>query len=118
MGLTIEKYISLVANAAMSAGVRVTLSSNGGVGLAGATGDGAFDIGVLHNDVDSGQTAVIQLHAPTAVGTIAGAVTAGALLFTAANGQFSPTYEAGAVTWGVALETASAGDIQIARVIA
>lgn len=86
---------SFKVNAAMSAGLRVAVSSNGYIGLAGA---GEAGIGVLQEDctANSYENPKVRFFGTGSVGIIGtGApATAGDLVFAVVTGQIAPTQSA------------------------
>lgn len=83
---------SFGVNAAMSAGLRVSVSSNGKIGLAGRTDPG---VGVLQQDCtnDTWQTPKVRFWGTGSVGVIATGApgTAGDLVFAVVTGQVAVT---------------------------
>jgi len=100
---------SFRVNAAMSAGSRVALSTNGYIGLASASVAG---VGVLQADVtaDSFVVAPVRFYgAGSARMLVTGCpLTAGDILYAAANGRVAPT---GSIAIGIARESATTNGV-------
>ena len=97
---------TFVANAEMSQFIRVTLSTNGGVGPAGTANPG---IGILQNDTVTNDTYGAVVRMPGAGSfkiAVTGAVTTGDLLYPAAAGYASAT---GTVALGLRAAESAAG---------
>lgn len=102
---------SFTVNAAMSAGVRVALSSNGSIGLAG---DRILGLGVLQRDTTAGSYENPKVRffgtGSVSVAVTGGPATVGDKLFCLALGQVGPTSAAAGngIQFGILLESYSA----------
>lgn len=104
---------SFTVNAAMSAGDRVALSSNGSIGRAG---DRVLGIGVLDRDCSANayEQPKVRFFGTGSVGiaVTGGPATAGDKMYCLATGQVGPTSAAAGngVQFGILLQSYSAGD--------
>lgn len=104
---------SFTVNAAMSAGARVALSSNGSIGLAGAA---IVGIGVLQRDTTAGsyENPAVRFYGTgsVAVAVTGAPATVGDTLYCLANGQVGPTNSAtNGIQWGTLLESYSTNGV-------
>ena len=102
---------SFSVNAALSAGFRVALSSNGSVGLASNTVAG---IGVTQADVTADSFSVVPVRFFTAgsarISVTGTPLTAGDIAYAAASGRVAPT---GTVAVGIFRESASTNGVLV-----
>lgn len=110
-----EGYRTFIAGGAIARDLRVTLSS-GKLAVAGAT---AKELGTIweptYNDGDA-VSVVLSNKQGTCRMVASGAITAGAVVYTAAAGKISATQATGAFEVGIAL-TAAAGDGSVIEVL-
>lgn len=105
MATQVSSVRGFVAAAALSAYSRITVNSSGQAALATNTN---LDVGVLQEDVASGDTGAVRLYKPSFQFKAAGAITAGSQVYPTTSGQISGS--AVGTNIGLAIDAATAAN--------